>query len=433
MAFGIYIHIPYCLQLCPYCDFTKYEWGKTLGPDLYTNLVRQEIRTRASGITVRDVSTVYFGGGTPSLLEPAFILSILEELEKAGFRLNRNALGHDGRPLTEISIEIDPATVDEAKLDSYLAMGINRFSVGAQSFNDRLLKIAGRKHTAQDTVELLSMLKRRGVNYSFDLLFALPSQTLEELGEDVSQALQFGPSHISAYCLTVPEGHKMDSGRALEEEQIEMFHLIEDRLRDAGIERYEVSNFAKPGFESRHNSLYWADQPYWGIGLSSHSYLPASVLNEDDKLLAPWGARFWNKRAMKEYEKQVSALHDEKAPTWSHIRHTPDAQIERLKLHQSLTDFMHTSLRPIAGLDENALRLKFGDEITSEVLKRLEKLSVSGWVAKTQKGWAMTREGRLVANIVFEKFTFLEEDIAPGNAMDVASGVGQLTRLKPAP
>ncbi len=418
MSLGIYIHIPYCLQLCPYCDFTKYEWGKTLAPEHYVDLVKAEIHAHAKGLLPREVSTVYFGGGTPSLLEPHLILALLEELEKAGFQLHRNAVSHDGRPQTEISIEIDPATVDAAKLDRYLAMGINRFSVGAQSFNDRLLKIAGRKHTAQDTVELLSLLKSRGVNYSFDLLFALPSQTLEEVGEDVSRALEFGPSHLSAYCLTVPEGHKMDQNRALEDDQVEMFHLIEDRLKAAGLERYEISNFAKPGFESRHNSLYWADEPYWGIGLSSHSYLPARALSESDKALAPYGARFWNRRAMKEYEKEFSPP---KAGDWSFIKQTPDDRIERLKPHQALTDFMHTSLRRTKGLEENALRLRFGDQIAGEILKRLEGLLLSGWVSKTQTGFQMTREGRLVANLLFEKFTFLEEEFA------------QLTRAKPAP
>lgn len=411
MALGIYIHIPYCLQLCPYCDFTKYEWGKTLEPERYVELVKNEIRARAKGILPREVSTVYFGGGTPSLLEPHLILALLEELEKAGFQLHRNALSHEvsHKIPTEISIEIDPATVDAAKLDQYLAMGISRFSVGAQSFNDRLLKIAGRKHTAQDTVELLTLLKDRGVNYSFDLLFALPTQTLDEVGEDVSRALEFNPSHLSAYCLTVPEGHKMDQGRALEDDQVEMFHVIEDRLKAAGLERYEISNFAKPGFESRHNSLYWADEAYWGIGLSSHSYLPAKALTIEDQTLAPFGARFWNRRAMKEYEKQIG---ETDLSDWSFIKHTPEEQIERLKPHQALTDFLHTSLRRARGLDENALRLKFGNRVAAEISKRLEALLLSGWVAKTQGGFAMTREGRLVANLLFEKFTFLEEDFA---------------------
>lgn len=404
MAFGIYIHVPYCLQLCPYCDFTKYEWGKTLGPDRYTELVKKEIRDRASGMSrLRDVSTVYFGGGTPSLLEPSLIVALLDELAKAGFKL-----GGPGNP-AEISIEIDPATVDDARLDSYLEMGITRFSVGAQSFNDRLLKIAGRKHSSKDTVGLLTMLKRRKVNYSFDLLFALPSQTLAELGDDLARAIEFGPSHLSAYCLTVPEGHKLDAGRAPEGEQIDMFDKIENALATAGLLRYEISNFAKPGFESRHNSLYWKDQPYWGIGLSSHSYLPASALDPDEAKTAPFGVRFWNRRAMKEYEKEIATGGGGRS--WSHVRDLPEGQREILAEHQALTDFLHTGLRPVAGLDENALRLKFRPSSFERATARLAELENRGWVSRTPIGWALTREGRLLANQAFEKLTFLEDEL----------------------
>ncbi len=404
MAFGIYIHIPYCLQLCPYCDFTKYQWGKTLAPDRYTELLKKEIRDRAAGVSgLRDVSTIYFGGGTPSLLEPSLILSVLEELARAGF--NFRGPGN----ATEISIEIDPATVDEARLDSYLAMGITRFSVGAQSFNDRLLKIAGRKHSSGDTVELLSLLKRKGVNYSFDLLFALPTQTLAELETDLVQALAFGPSHLSAYCLTVPEGHKLDVGRAPEGEQIEMFNAIEDKLKSGGLVRYEISNFAKPGSESRHNSLYWNDQPYWGIGLSSHSYLPAAALSADEAQNAPFGIRFWNRRAMKEYEKEIEA-HDA-GQTWSHLLHQPKSQREILLEHQAMTDFLHTSLRPLSGLSQNALRLKFKKTSSDTAVQRLETLESTGWVSKTEHGWALTKQGRLLANRVFEKLTFLKDEL----------------------
>lgn len=405
LAFGIYIHVPYCLQLCPYCDFTKYQWGKSLRPNEYTDLVRKEIRDRSPAIVsrLREVSTVYFGGGTPSLLEPSLILSILDELAKAGFDLKG----------PEISIEIDPATVDDARLDQYLAMGITRFSVGAQSFNDRLLKIAGRKHSSKDTIDLLSMLKKRGVNYSFDLLFALPSQTLAELADDVRQALEFGPSHLSAYCLTVPEGHKMDSGRAPEGEQLEMFDLIESELAKGGLLRYEISNFAKPGFESKHNSLYWKDEPYWGIGLSSHSYLPARALTEKERVAAPHGVRFWNRRAMKEYDKEITgSLAQDPAHVWSHVFDQPENQREILKENQALTDFLHTSLRPLKGLDENALRLRFGPAVVSEVLKRFRELETDGWAQATPNGWALTQKGRLVSNLAFEKLTFLEGELS---------------------
>ena len=401
LAFGIYVHVPYCLQLCPYCDFTKYEWGKSLGPEAYTELVRKEIRTRAQGIRTKEVSTIYFGGGTPSLLEPSLILSLIDEVANAGFRLR----GPEMSP--EISIEIDPATVDEARLDQYLAGGVSRFSVGAQSFNDRLLKIAGRKHTSKDTIELLDLLKRRKVNYSFDLLFALPSQTLEELSDDVAKAIEYEPSHLSAYNLTVPEGHKLDAGRAPEGEQIDMFDLIETKLTAAGIHRYEISNFAKPGFESKHNSLYWQDQPYWGVGLSSHSFLTPESLPEEDAIQAPFGVRFWNRRAMKEYEKEMGQT---KHP-WSFVTDLPGGQNEILKEHQALTDFLHTSLRPIQGLNENALRLKFSTSSTAQAVERLDEIVTYGWAEKTNQGWKLTREGRLLANQAFEKLTFLQGEL----------------------
>lgn len=382
--FGIYVHVPYCLQLCPYCDFTKYELGKTLGPERYVELVRQEIRSRSAAIPVKDVATIYFGGGTPSLLEPSLILSLIDELANAGFRWAG----------PEISIEIDPATVDEARLDAYLAGGITRFSVGAQTFNDRLLKIAGRKHSSKDTIELLSMLKRRNLNYSFDLLFSLPTQTLAELGDDVSRALDFGPSHISAYNLTVPEGHKLSVGRAPEGEQIEMFDLIESRLAEAGILRYEISNFARPGFESKHNMLYWQDRPYWGVGISSHSYLPKE---------GPYGTRFWNRRSMKEYEKEITA-----GTPWS-VAEIPEAQAEQLTLEQFATDFLHTSLRPTAGLTEDALRQKLPSKAANEAARRLDELVKIGWA---EGRWRLTREGRLLANQAFEKLTFLEGELS---------------------
>jgi oxygen-independent coproporphyrinogen III oxidase len=235
-------------------------------------------------------------------------------------------------------------------------------------------------------------------------LFALPTQTVDELRDDLSRALAFEPSHLSAYCLTVPEGHKLSVGRAPEEEQIEMFDVIEDTLAASGIHRYEISNFAKPGFESRHNMLYWTDQPYWGLGLSSHSYLTKAALEETGES-AEWGARFWNTRSMKTYGDQLAG---ENGDSWSFLTSLPEAQIEKLAKHQSLTDFLHTGLRPLRGLEEDALRLKFGAKTTQIVLSRLDDLKKSKFVSSGDGRWSMTREGRLVANLVFEKLTFLE-------------------------
>ncbi len=208
MAFGIYIHIPHCLQICPYCDFTKYELGKILPPQEYVGLLIQEIRTRARDIGTRAVDTFYLGGGTPSLLEPDLILALLGELANHGFRF---------KPAAEFTIEVNPGTIDKAKLNAFLALGANRFSVGAQTFQPRLLKLAGRKHSVAETEATLALLRGARAGFSLDLLFALPSQTLAEVRADIERALTFDPSHLSTYYLTVPDQHPIAKGRAGDE------------------------------------------------------------------------------------------------------------------------------------------------------------------------------------------------------------------------
>lgn len=408
MKFGVYIHIPYCLQICPYCDFTKYQYDKIMPPEKYAELLALEIRARASDVPVRELDTLYFGGGTPSLFEPHLILSILDELAKAGFRLKDHA---------EMSIEIDPATVDQSRLDEYKRIGFNRYSVGAQTFNSRLLKIAGRKHTAEDTVQLLTLLKKNRVNYSFDLLFALPTQTLEELRADVMTALSFDPSHVSAYCLTVPEGHPMSRGRAPEADQVLMFDLIENELGKNGILRYEISNFARPGAESRHNMLYWTDQAYWGLGTGAHSYFPPGFSDTVDAVTR-WGMRFWNALSLPAYERDIKewSFSQTANSPWRFVKDIPEDHRELLEEHQSLTDFCHTSLRLVRGLELNALRLKFGAAFESEVIKVLQVLEDEQLVAPTAAGWNLTAKGRVLANVVFERLTFLKEDLTPTRA-----------------
>lgn len=393
MAFGVYVHIPYCLQICRYCDFTKYRIDKIMPPARYVDLLRREIRDRAPDIPVREIDTVYFGGGTPSLFEPSLILSVLDELANAGFRI---------RPEAEFTIEIDPTTVDEAKLEAYLKIGLNRFSVGAQTFHANLLEMAGRKHTPADTVEMLKMLRKNSLNYSFDLLFGLPTQTLEEVRSDVLRALEFEPPHLSAYNLTVPESHPMARGRAPDDEQVEMIRLIEDELSHAGVLRYEISNFARSGYESRHNLLYWTDQPYWGLGVAAHSYLPH---------VGPWGLRFWNAPSLNLYENEINST---KLPPdgFQFARDLPASQTEKLALHQALTDFCHISLRLESGLKINALRLKFAEDVIAELQPRLDEMVAHGLLRAMSDGWTLTPRGREISNLVYEKLTFLAGDFA---------------------
>jgi oxygen-independent coproporphyrinogen III oxidase len=390
MAFGIYVHIPHCLQICPYCDFTKYELGKILSPEAYVNVLKREISERAADIGPRVVDTLYFGGGTPSLLEPKLILALLDELANHGFTLSQDH---------EFTIEINPGTMDETKLAAYQKLGVNRFSVGAQSFNERLLNVAGRKHSAKETVELLSLLKKQKVNFSFDLLFALPTQTLKELELDIVQALSFGPSHLSAYFLTVPEHHPLARNRAPDDEQAEMFELLNEKLPKAGLRRYEISSFAREGYESKHNNLYWTDQEFWGLGVSAHSYMKRG----------DWGTRFWNPTALPEYLRQMTTPPVE---SWALETSFPENQRETLAEHQALTDFCHVSLRMIRGLDENALRLKFNESVSRIVVEHLAALSKDGLVEQVKPYWRLTQKGRMLANLVFEKLTFLRDDLS---------------------
>lgn len=389
MEIAIYIHIPYCLQRCRYCDFTTFEWNQILPPEEYVRLVKTELARRHPFVPGRRLTSIYFGGGTPSLLSAESILDILAEIANVGF---------EPTPQTEITIEINPATLTREKLDLYLQSGINRFSVGAQTFNDRLLTQCGRKHSADDTRKTLDLLALKDLNYSFDLLFALPGQNLKDLRADLVEVSSYAPRHLSAYCLTVPEGHPMSQGRPLEDEQIAMFDLIEERLSLVNLKKYEISNFAQPGFESRHNGAYWSDQAYWGVGLSSHSYFP----------LPQGGFRFWNPKGVEDYRRQVLASNP--AENFYATVLAPE-QKEALARHEALTDYLHTFLRTTNGLPLSALRKKWGPRLAAVVESRTEPLIAAGYLEKTPRHWRLTRRGQLLSNLVFGELLMGPEDM----------------------
>jgi oxygen-independent coproporphyrinogen-3 oxidase len=400
---GIYVHIPYCLQICTYCDFVKFESKDLPPPRDYISLLALELSSRREAFApvATEVHSIYFGGGTPSLFSPQEILSVLDEIEKNGFNF-RDRLGK-----IEITLEINPGTIDLQSLERYLEMGISRFSVGAQTFDESLLAKTGRKHSVQETVETLELLARKGVNYSFDLLFGLPGQTLEGVQSDVRKALTFGPSHISAYNLTVPTGHPLNRGRASDDVQAEMFSLIESELANEGVVRYEVSNFAKPGFESQHNLLYWRDEPYWGLGIGAHSYIPGDGSNG-------WGARFWNPATIRSYQNELASISGREF--WNSL---PKERNELLALNELLTDFCHTSLRRMNGLSEDMLLKKFGPLLARKIEKilelRLGPLVERGLViletGKQGRRWRLSPAGLPLADRVFETLTFLKDEI----------------------
>jgi oxygen-independent coproporphyrinogen III oxidase len=378
---GVYIHIPYCLQRCTYCDFSTYVHTEIRPPQDYVTLVKKEISDKKNLFAPRELTTLYFGGGTPSLIPAEHIVDLIQELAKFGYTTG---------PQTEITIEINPATIDERKLEIYLRAGVNRFSVGAQSFSDRLLKMVHREHNAEQTRQTLALLRRYKLNFSFDLLFALPTQSIDELRHDVDIAVELGSKHISAYCLTVPEGHPLSKNRPLEDEQVKMFEIIHAALIQKGLRRYEISNYATPGFESKHNMLYWTDEEYWGLGLSAHSYSKATE----------WGSRFWNVNNLDLYAQQITANSDR-----------PSAQIENLEKNQALTDFCHTSFRLQEGLSVDKLVQKFGASVLNSIRQTAAPLLKHSLVRFENDHYFLTEKGLLISNQVFENFTYLKSDI----------------------
>lgn len=385
--FGIYIHIPYCLQICPYCDFAKYEVGKIPDQDHYTQLLIQEIRQKFKFAPNKLLSSIYFGGGTPSIMLIHNMRILITELRQL-FEFSETI---------EITIEINPGNIDEPKLTQLMELGINRFSVGSQTFDDKLLDIIGRKHSSKETEETLNLLNRFNLNFSMDILFSLPHQTLDILKVDIQKALDFKPKHISTYYLNVPEKNLLSKNRANDEVQVEMFKTIERSLQEGGLKRYEISNYAIAGYESRHNLLYWKDRSYWGVGLSSHSFI-------SHKDSPPWGTRFFNPKSYDGYQKYVKSLQD--AGSLSDGL----SGVEILAEHQSMTEFCYTSLRKMNGLNLTDFDQKFA-KIPRVLTRELSTLVSRGLIIEEGSTYRLSDEGKILSNLVFERLTFLKEDL----------------------
>ena len=378
---SLYIHIPYCLQKCHYCDFVKFDVKELPPIDHYIKLLLKELKLNSKHHGKR-LRTLYFGGGTPSLLNEKQLELILAKLHDS-FDFSQDI---------EITLEANPGTLENNKIQNLLEMGINRFSLGVQTFNSPFLQACGRKHSTEESLSDLRNLSSLNTNFSADLLFGLPNQNLKHLKNDLETFKRFNIKHISPYNLTLPAKHFFNKERPSDELQVEMMHLIEDELSAINIKRYEVSNFSAPGFESKHNTVYWSDKTYLGLGMGAHSYL---------KEESNWGLRTWNTGNYQKYEECVNS---------SERKHK---KFENLKLHEALTDFCHTSLRPLKGLSESHLNAKFNNnsKISKLVEKQLFLLENKGLVFYKLGHWALTSTGLEIPNEVFKELCFLEEDL----------------------
>ncbi|MEW6269639.1 MAG: radical SAM family heme chaperone HemW [Thermodesulfobacteriota bacterium] len=388
---ALYVHIPYCLAKCPYCDFNSYA-ARAWPEEEYARALIAELahRAREAPFAEATVSTVFFGGGTPSLFTPRTIAHLLSEVR----RLLRVAEG------AEITLEANPGTVDAVRLAGFVEAGVERLSVGVQSFQPALLEALGRRHTVEDSVRALHAAREAGfANLSLDLIYAVPGQDLDACAADLARAVEVAPDHVSAYNLTYEKGTTMHrdlvAGRirpAPEELEVAMYHLVRERLAAAGYAQYEISNYAQPGREARHNLAYWRGLPYLGLGAGAHSFVPRA-LDTSDAPGASWGARWENVRDPNRYMEAVRA-------TGTAV----GALDERLTRAQAMGEACWLGLRERRGLDAAGFAARFGEPLTRAFphVAELVDDGLAEWSAADRL--RLTPQGLLVADTVFASF-----------------------------
>ena len=364
---GIYIHIPFCRQACHYCNF-HFATSLTHKNELVASLLK-EIDIQKNYLQDEIVETVYFGGGTPSLLEIAELRSQLEKI-RTTFVVSSDA---------EITLEANPDDISEEKLRGWKEAGINRLSIGIQSFFDEDLQWMNRAHTAREAMDNLQLARLEFENITADLIYGTPSLTNDKWRKNVETILSYNIPHLSCYALTVepktPLQKMILSGKSETvnpDQQSEQFLLLMDWLAEAGYEHYEISNFAKPGFRSRHNASYWQGKKYLGIGPSAHSFDGVS--------------RQWNIANNVRY---IHSLGQNLLPF----------EKELLTAGQQLNEYIMTSLRTVGGLDLNLVENKFGKEAVGKLESESRKYLASKKMKRSESGHLiLTREGKLLAD-----------------------------------
>lgn len=372
---GVYVHIPYCLTKCPYCDFNSYGTNGNFPEDDYVCALEREIENFRGVVEGREISTVFFGGGTPSLLRPASVGMIMEKLASvASFSTE-----------AEVSLEVNPRTADREKLVSLMRSGVNRISVGVQSFSQRKLDFYGRFTTPDDCVRALADVRDAGFrNYNLDLIYGSSRETRKEFEEDIRTALRFSPTHISAYCLTVEPGTEfaalLRKGKLfLPDDSVLVGFMRSAReiLEAEGYGNYEVSNFARPGYECRHNLIYWNCHDYLGVGAGAHSHIS---YGEGDG----WGKRWSNARNPDLYIKRVESGGNAVCASCD------------LSRTAALEDTLLMGLRLSDGVGIKDLKRRFGCEPDASGLEYLESdgfiLTDGGRLRLTAKGRVFTNE-----------------------------------------
>ena len=376
---GIYIHIPFCKQKCYYCDFVSYS-NKCNEVKEYIESLKKEIEE--FDFSNYKVTSIYIGGGTPSYIDSIYIVEILSELKE---KLKCNLIEFKD---IEITIEVNPGTVDTKKLNDYKKSGINRLSIGLQSTKNDILKKIGRIHTYQEFLEIYKLARETGFkNINIDLMIGIPGQKIGDLKNTLQDIIKLEPEHISVYSLIIEENtpieKMLENGEIkLPDEDLErnMYWYVKNTLELNGYNHYEISNFAKLGKESRHNLNCWNQEEYIGFGVAAHSYLN--------------GIRFSNTINVEEYIQHIE-----------NNRKEENIQIEESQsLEDKKNEFMMLGFRKIQGVDIARFKEKFIDNPIFLYRENLNKLVEEGLIEVDLNHIKLTNKGIDLANLVFEEF-----------------------------
>jgi putative oxygen-independent coproporphyrinogen III oxidase len=364
---GVYVHIPFCKQKCHYCDF---HFSTNLSrQDEMVDAICQEIILRKEYLADKKIETIYFGGGTPSLLSQNQITKILNTISECFDTLN----------VEEITLEANPDDLSKDVLEAFYAAGVNRLSIGIQSFDEDVLKQMNRAHNSAEATESIRLAQQFGFsNLTADLIYGIPEKPLSYWKDQVQQMIDLGVKHISAYCLTIEQNtffnHLENRGELNlpnDEESLEQFNYLVNTLAENGYEQYEISNFAKQGYISKHNSAYWQGKSYLGVGPSAHSY--------------DGNSRSWNIRNNSQY---IKSLQKSEIPL----------ETEVLTFKDKFNDYVLTRLRTKWGLLKEDLPELLGAINHSEFSQIIESHISRGYLKETVQAYVLTPEGKFIAD-----------------------------------
>lgn len=370
---GIYVHIPFCKRKCYYCDFVSYS-SKDEKIEEYINCVKKEIELQRIN---SEITTIYIGGGTPSYIDSRYIKEIMQEINKKN--VSKNA---------EITIEVNPGTITMEKLKDYKECGINRLSIGLQSAQDKLLKQIGRIHDFEQFLDTFKMAREAGFkNINVDLMLGIPNQRIKDLKESLDTIIKLQPEHISVYSLIVEDGtpiaNKIEKGELeLPEEELErnMYWYVKNTLELNNYGHYEISNFAKKGYESKHNMNCWRQKEYIGIGVAAHSYRDV--------------VRYSNTENIGEYIRNIKKENLERNRIIHEIQKEDDTKKE----------YMILGLRQIDGIKISEFKNKFGNNPIYLFRNELKKLTNENLINIDDDSIKLTDKGIDLANLVWEEF-----------------------------